>query len=100
MYESQPDDGEVEDGRGIRVSVSHAREAFAELVNRVAYQHDRVLIARRGRPIAAVVPIEDVEALEELEDEFDRRAVEEALTEGGEPIAWEQVEKELELKAR
>jgi prevent-host-death family protein len=84
-----------EDYRGVHVSVSRARDDFAGLVNRAAYQHDRVLIARRGKPIAAIVPMEDVEALEELEDEFDRRAVEEALAEGGEPIPWEQVEKEL-----
>lgn len=91
MYETNEDD------RGIHVSVSHARDEFAELVNRAAYQHDRVLISRRGRPVAAIVPIEDVEALEELEDEYDRRAVAEALAEGGEPIPWEQVEKELGL---
>ncbi len=82
------------------VSVSDAREEFAELVNRAAYRHERVLIARRGRPIAAIVPIADVEALEELEDEYDRKAVEEALAEGGEPIPWEEIEKELDLKNR
>ncbi len=82
------------------VSVSEARETFAELVNRAAYRHERVLIARRGRPIAAIVPIEDVEALEELEDEYDRKAVEEALAEGGEPIPWEEIEKEFDLKNR
>jgi prevent-host-death family protein len=85
----------TEDYRGVHVSVSQAREDFAGLVNRAAYQHDRILIARRGRPVAAIVPIEDVEALEELEDEFDRRAVEESLAEGGEPIPWEEVENRL-----
>ncbi len=94
MYETR------QDYRGVHVSVSQARKEFAELVNRAAYQHDRVLIARRGRSIAAIVPIEDVEALEELEDEFDRRAVEEALAEGGEPIPWDQVERELHLQDR
>jgi len=46
------------------IGVSEARESFAELVNRAAYGHERVLVARRGRPIAAIVPIEDVELLE------------------------------------
>lgn len=94
MYDS------TEDDRGLQVSVSKAREDFAELVNRAAYQHERVVIHRRGRRIAAIVPIEDVEALEELEDEFDRRAIEEALAEGGEPIPLEQVERVLDAKDR
>jgi prevent-host-death family protein len=95
MYES-PD----EPGSDTQVSVSEAREAFADLINRAAYRHERVLISRRGRAIAAIVPIEDVEALERLEDEYDLKAVEEALAEGGEPIPWEQIERELELKDR
>jgi prevent-host-death family protein len=94
MYKSQS-----ERGPG-HVSVSEARDEFAELVNRAAYRHERVLIARRGRPIAAIVPIEDVEALEELEDEYDRRAVEEALAEGGTPIPLEEIEKEMDLQDR
>ena len=55
------------------VSVSEARETFADLINRVAYRNERVLVTRRGRPIAAIVPIEQVEALERMEDEFDIR---------------------------
>jgi len=35
--------------------------------------NERVLVTRRGRPIAAIVPIEQVEALERMEDEFDIR---------------------------
>lgn len=82
------------------VSVSDARETFAELVNRAAYGHERVLVSRRGKPIAAIVPIEDVEYLERIEDEFDLRAIEEALAdpENAVPIPWEQVEAELDLK--
>ena len=61
------------------VSVSEARETFAELVNRAAYGHVRVRISRRGRPVAAIVPIEDVELLERLEDEVDLQAGRDAL---------------------
>jgi prevent-host-death family protein len=81
------------------VSVSEARETFAHLVNRVAYRHERVLVTRRGRPIAAIVPIEQVEALERMEDEFDTRMAQEALAEleHTPPIPLEQVERELGL---
>jgi prevent-host-death family protein len=79
------------------VSVSEARESFAELVNRAAYGHERVLVARRGRPIAAIVPIEDVELLERIEDESDLESARKALAdpENAFPIPWEQVEAEL-----
>lgn len=79
------------------VSVSEAREDFAELVNRAAYKHERVLIARRGRPIAAIVSIADVKFLERVEDEYDLQAARDAMAEGGEPIPWEQVKAELGL---
>ena len=81
------------------VSVSEAREAFAELVNRAAYGHERVRVVRRGRPVAAIVPIEDVELLERLEDEVDLQAARDALADpaNGLPIPWEQVKSELGL---
>lgn len=60
------------------VSVSDARESFADLVNRAAYRQERILIARRGKPIAAIVPMEDVEALERFEDEMDLELAREA----------------------
>ena len=81
------------------VGVSEARDSFADLVNRAAYGHERVLVARRGRPIAAIVPIEDVELLERLEDELDLHDAIEALKdpENARPIPWEDVKVELGL---
>jgi prevent-host-death family protein len=88
-----------DDHDGVHVSVSQARDGFADLVNRAAYKEERVIITRRGRAIAAIVPIEDVAYLERLEDEYD---VQEALkvlndpTEMANTIPWEQVEAELD----
>jgi prevent-host-death family protein len=81
------------------IGVSEARETFAELVNRVAYGHERVLVARRGRPIAAIVPIDDVEFIERIEDELDRQAAVEALDDpkNAETIPWERVKANLGL---
>ena len=81
------------------VGVSEARETFADLVNRVAYRHERVLVARRGHPIAAIVPIEDVELLERMEDEFDLEAARDALADPGNAaeVPWADVKRELGL---
>jgi prevent-host-death family protein len=81
------------------VSVSEARETFADLVNRVAYRNERVLVTRRGRPVAAIIPIEQVEFLERAEDEYDMRLAIEARKEleHTPAIPWEQVKQELGL---
>jgi prevent-host-death family protein len=93
MYEPRDDHGTA------HVSVSEARQDFAELVNRAAYRGERVRVVRRGRAVAAIVPIEDVEALERLEDELDLQAALEALADpkNAVPIPWEQVKADLGL---
>ena len=58
-----------------------AREKMADVLNRVAYAKDRIRITRRGKEVAAVVPIEDLELIERLEDEIDIREAEKALRE-------------------
>ena len=58
-----------------------ARERLADVLNRVAYAGDRVRITRRGKAVAAVVPIEDLELIERLENEIDIREAEKALRE-------------------
>jgi len=73
------------------MKTSEARDNFAEVLNRVAYAKDRVRIMRRGKAIAAVVPIEDLELIERLEDEIDireaRKALKEAEAKGTIPLA-------------
>jgi prevent-host-death family protein len=58
-----------------------AREQLADVLNRVAYAGDRVRIARRGKVVAAVVPIGDLEMIERLENEVDIREAEKSLRE-------------------
>ena len=82
-----------------RVAVSKAREDLADMLNRVAYGHERVLIERRGKNLAALVPVEDLELLELLEDKADLAAARKALAEakGKKPIAWKDLKKKLGL---
>jgi prevent-host-death family protein len=57
--------------RVMAVSTREAREHFSDVINRVAYGKERVILTRRGKPLVAVVPIADVELLETLEDKLD-----------------------------
>ena len=76
-----------------------ARERLADVLNRVAYAKDRVRITRRGKEVAAVVPIEDLELIERLEDEIDIREAKKALADVRKhgTIPWEKVKKDLGL---
>ena len=62
-----------------RRNVSTAREQFSEIVNRAAYGKERTIVSRRGKDLAAVIPIEDLELLDRLaREEMDRIDIEDA----------------------
>jgi prevent-host-death family protein len=79
--------------------ISEARSEFSELVNRAAYRHERVLLTRHGKPVAAIISKEDLEYLEALEDRDDLAAIDAALADpdNQEEIPWEQVKADLGL---
>jgi prevent-host-death family protein len=79
-----------------KLTASSARQNFSDIVNRAAYGRERIIVHRRKKPIAAVIPIEDLELLEKLEDEIDLKAAREALKEPG-TIPWETIKKKLRL---
>lgn len=86
---------DVEEGTSF--SAVEARERFADLVNRSAYRGERITLTRRGKGIAAVVPIEDLQLLEQLEDRIDIREARKALKEGGKSVPIEEVKKRYGL---
>jgi len=47
-----------------RVSIGRIKRDISELVNRVAYGGERIVLTSRGKPKAALVSIEDYEQLE------------------------------------
>jgi prevent-host-death family protein len=82
-------------------SITDARDALAEILNRAAYAKERLVLTRHGKKLVAVVPVEDLELLEEMEDRRDALEAESALraAEGEPRIPWEQVKKRLGLNA-
>ncbi len=83
----------------ITLSTVEARENFSDLLNRSAYGKERVVLTRRGKGVVAVVPIEDLNLLEALEDRLDLEDIEKALAdpENKKAIPWEKVKKDLGL---
>jgi len=52
-----------------RVSVVEARKKFSDLMARVAYAGQRIVVERRGKPMMAWISVEDLRRLAELEVE-------------------------------
>ena len=46
------------------VSVAEAKSHFSEYISKVAYAGEKYLIAKRGKPLVALVPIEDLKNIE------------------------------------
>lgn len=63
----------------MNVGIAEIRNNLADALNRVAYQGERVVLERRGKGVAAIVSIDDLELLEALEDDEDVRAAKRTL---------------------
>ena len=61
------------------ISIADLRARLGDLVSRVSYKHDRVVITRHGKPVAALISASDMEKFEELEDWNDIQAAKAAL---------------------
>lgn len=85
------------------VTTKEARDQLSDLVNRAAYGKERIVLTRRGKGVAALIPLDDLVALEQMlrriEDESDLEAARKALDESRRKgtIPWEQVKEELGL---
>jgi prevent-host-death family protein len=67
----------------MNANVVDVRNTFSEYLNRVSYQGQRIVIQRRGKPVAALVSLEDLKRLNALEDQADIKAAKKARKEKG-----------------
>jgi len=82
-----------------RVRASIARDSFADTLNRVAYRGERIVLERYGKPVAALVSLDDLDLLERLEDEADVQAVAKARRERG-SVPYDELRRKAGLKRR
>lgn len=77
------------------ISIADARKQFADIVNKVAYGRESVILTRRGEKIAALVSVEKLELLKQIEDFIDIEDAKESLAEPGKNIPatefWKQI---------
>ena len=79
-----------------KLAATALRRAFADTVNRVAYQGERIALERHGKTVAALVSADDLELLEALENRMDLAAARKALKEPGRR-RWEKIKADLGL---
>ncbi|MEU9354817.1 type II toxin-antitoxin system Phd/YefM family antitoxin [Streptomyces griseoloalbus] len=55
------------------IPVTQARAELADLINRVVYGGERVVVTRHGKPLVALVSADDLRRLEELQESAELR---------------------------
>ena len=77
------------------ISTADARKHFADIVNKVAYGNEPIVLTRRGQEVAALVSIEGLKLLQQIEDHIDIEDAKKALEEPGANISAEETWKQL-----
>ena len=80
-----------------KISTAEARKKFSNIVNRVAFGKESIILTRRGEELAAMVAMDELRLLQELEDRIDIADAMKAIKEPGEDIPAEQFWKKLGL---
>ena len=65
------------------IKMTDARLRFTTIAEQVMFGHERVVVSKNNKRAFAVVPIEDLEVLEALEDKIDLEEALKALKEPG-----------------
>jgi prevent-host-death family protein len=75
--------------------ISEARDHLGDIVSRAEHAHERTILTRHGKPVAAVISLDDLREVEAAEDEADLAAAREALESREPRVPHRDVLKEL-----
>jgi prevent-host-death family protein len=80
-----------------KVAASEVRRHLSATLNRVAFGGERIVLHRHGKKLAALVPVEDLALIEEIEDRRDARAARRALADpkNRKAIPWTKARRKL-----
>jgi prevent-host-death family protein len=79
------------------INTVEAKEQFSELINRVSHNNERIILTRRGKEIAAIVPVDDLLILLKSQNKTDLQEAVESLKQTRElgSITWDDLKEEL-----
>lgn len=83
-----------------QATAKEIRDNFADLAGRTAYGGERIVITRHGKEFVALISIEDMRLLEELEDYVDNMKADAAIrdSEGKRTIPLSEVKEKFRVK--
>jgi mRNA-degrading endonuclease RelE of RelBE toxin-antitoxin system/PHD/YefM family antitoxin component YafN of YafNO toxin-antitoxin module len=72
------------------ITSARARQTFRDVINRSSHNKERVILTRGGKEICGLVPLADLQVLEELETDLDLEAIKKALADpvNTESVPW------------
>jgi prevent-host-death family protein len=80
------------------ITATRLRNVIGSVLNDVQFKGERVILNRQGKPAAALIPIEDLQLLEELEDRMDIEEIERVMADPHtEWLTLEEARRELGL---
>ncbi|WP_238010259.1 type II toxin-antitoxin system Phd/YefM family antitoxin [Dactylosporangium sp. AC04546] len=82
------------------IPVTQARAEFAELVNRVVYGGERIVVTRHGKPIVALVPAADLDRLEDAEQDRPAQIIRLSTAASGPPAQTPPTHRRLDIAAK
>ena len=84
-----------------KIKTTDVRNQFGAIVDQVAIAKEPVILLRRGRYLAAIIPMEEFRILERViqkaEDEIDLEVARKFLADDSETIPYDKIRKELKL---
>jgi prevent-host-death family protein len=83
------------------ISATDLRDESSDVLSRVRYGHERLVVSRRHKAMAAIISIEDLELFEQLEDMRDvllaEKAERDAHARGEKAVPYAEARKRLGL---
>jgi len=80
------------------VTFAQAKNQFADLLDRVIYRNERITITKRGKPVATISGMDDVEQRERAKDRERVKRIREIKKRTKKYIPFEQVVRDYERK--
>jgi prevent-host-death family protein len=86
----------------VTINIAQAREELPELLNRVVYGNERVVVTRYGKPLAAFISVKKLQVLEMLEEVLDFDTVADRLLDDDprQQITIDELRERLQAKDR
>ena len=75
------------------LTIREARATFATVVNQAAFGKERFVVTRNGKRAVAIVPVEDLDTIEMIEDKIDLAEARKRLARPGKMITLAELEK-------